>query len=224
MQFDPSAATITFSIPPPGVSATTARLGQRCRTERPAGRRPVHRSGHFGQVLARQRKIDLDARFGAPAAVAQKSHEGARDAPLDALAGRLAQPVLHLAQPPAYDPDHVEPDLGIAQHELGHHRRRPADLDALGHRLGIGRKPAAGVDRKRAEHLARIDEPHHQMLAAGAGLDDLHPPVDERMAGERLIALREDARALRHPAGAGVTHNVGTGSHGLASGSPEDDN
>jgi hypothetical protein len=71
-----------------------------------------------------------------------------------------------------------------------------------------GRIAAAGIDGKRAEHLSGADEAHHQMLAARTGLDDLHPPIDERIAGERFVALGEDARALLDPAGAGVAEHV----------------
>jgi hypothetical protein len=81
---------------------------------------PAHREerrpDHLGQILARQRKVNLDAAFDAPAGVLREPQERTGDPPFDALGHQLAVLALQFVQAIGNHPRGVDGNGGKPMH------------------------------------------------------------------------------------------------------------
>src|SRR5665213_811495 len=101
-----------------------------------------------------------------------------RDAPLDPLGRKLANPLLHILQSFADDPYDIDPNLGIVTDQFEQLRLAPTRFERLGKRHRLGGVSAVGEQSNSPEHFTGTDEADHNLGAVAARLGNSNTALD----------------------------------------------
>ena len=148
------------------------------------------------QIFSPQRELDRPAIGRVVSGLACEPQYRMGDAPLCALRGEFAHPVLHLLQALADDTDDVDRDLRVTVDQVEQLVLAPARFQGVGERDCVGRIASVREERDRPEHLAGANETDHDLGAVAARLGDTDAAFDDGVGANAVIALVEDAHIL----------------------------
>ena len=167
----------------------------------PAAQGPAYRvkrgSGHLRDVLARDRKVDLDAVVGLAAGLIDQPQHRAGDPLLDLLGRHLDHPRLGLLQTRSDGLVGVRPEPRKTGLQRLPGTVRPGENDTVdrGDRAcRIGRAPHRDGN---TEEFALVDVARDDLVAGGRRPDDPHVAGEKQEELVRFLVLGEDLRVLR---------------------------
>src|SRR5690606_31066057 len=165
-------------------------------------------AGHLGEVLPRQRKVDVHAVRAFAAGTLGEAQQGVGQALFDRLGGQFAEALVGFLQALADGLQDMLAKVRTGPAERLPLARRPAQRRGWLHRQGGGGVLAQVHGAGDAEQFAAVDVADHDALAGRGQLRDLQVAAEQVIEVLGGFALLEDVLALGVGAGTGVGQGI----------------